>query len=319
MSSTNPKPSLTILDVGHGSAAVLRDEGGVVIFDAGRGPQVLRHLKKLALADVQALLLSHADADHIGGAATLLLDTGIRVSRVFLNPDPTKRSPGSNKLTGVFQQLIYAIIEAEKRTGTVLETSLTTNTKLPRNGASVEILFPPATTAASGVGGADLSGNSLTSNSMSAAIRVCFSPAATVLLGGDIEFACLDEWRTRGGPRAHTLVFPHHGGLPGDASPKEAALFAHQLASIVQPEIVVFSIHRTRFGLPHDEVVRAVLNAVANVHFLCTQLPARFVSAVAQQSEWSLHRTNSAPGYADGDIQLQFDQGALNLKITKSA
>ena len=153
---------------------------------------------------------------------------------------------------------------------------------------------------------------------MSAAIRVCFSPTATVLLGGDIDFACLDEWRTRGGPRAHILVFPHHGGLPGDASPDEAALFAHQLAAMVQPEIVVFSIHAKRFGLPRDEIVRAVLKAVGNVRFLCTQLPARLVSAVAQQPAWSLHRTNSAPGYADGDIQLQFDQGTLSLRIIKS-
>jgi beta-lactamase superfamily II metal-dependent hydrolase len=280
---------------------------------------VLRHLKRLALTKVQALFLSHADADHIGGVATLLLDTGIRVSRVFLNPDPTKMDPNLNKLAGVFQQLIYAIIEAEKRNGTVLETSLTTNTKLPRDGATVEVLFPPATTAASGVGGADVSGNLLTSNSMSAAIRVSFSPLATVLLGGDIEFACLQEWQTRGGFRVHTLVFPHHGGLPGQASASEAAQFAQQLATMVQPEIVVFSVHRTRFGLPRDEVVSAVLQAVANVHLLCTQLPARFVSQVAQQPAWSLHRINSPPGYADGDIQLDFDQGVLNVQILQSA
>jgi competence protein ComEC len=318
MSSTEPKPSLTVLDVGHGSAAVLRDSGGVVIFDTGRGPQVLRHLQRLALVDVQALFLSHADADHIGGAATLLLHVGIRVSRVFLNPDPTKKSPNSNKLADVFQQLIYAIAEAEKRTGTVLETSLTTNTKLQRNGATVEVLFPPATTVASGVGGADASGNPLTSNSMSAAFQVSFSRRAAVLLGGDVEFACLDEWRTRGGPRAHTLVFPDHGGLPGDASGNEAALFAHELAIMVQPEIVVFSIHRTRFGLPRDEVVSAVLKAVANVRFLCTQLPARFVPGVARQAEWSLHRSSAAPGYAEGDIQLEFNHGTLNVQIIKS-
>jgi len=280
---------------------------------------VLRHLKRLAVTDVQALFLSHADADHIGGAATLLLDTSIRVSRVFLNPDPTKMDPNLKKLAGVFQQLIYAIIEAEKRRDTVLETSLTINTKLPRKGATVEILFPPATTAASGVTGADVSGNLLTSNSMSAAIRISFSPSAAVLLGGDIEFACLEEWRTRGGFRAHTLVFPHHGGLPGQASGSEAAQFAQQLATIVQPEIVVFSIHRTRFGLPRDDVVNAVLRVVNNVRFLCTQLPARLVPEVTRQAAWSLHRTDSPLGYADGDIQLEFDQGALRVQIIPAA
>ena len=43
----NQKPCLAVLDVGHGSAAVLRDEGGVVVFDAGCGAHIDHHLKLL--------------------------------------------------------------------------------------------------------------------------------------------------------------------------------------------------------------------------------------------------------------------------------
>jgi beta-lactamase superfamily II metal-dependent hydrolase len=313
MSSKNPIRSLTVLDVGHGSAAVLRDEGGVVVFDTGRGPHVLRHLKILGIRKVEALLLSHTDSDHIGGAATLLLDGDVRVSRVLLNPDPTKD-------TDAFRQLRFAIAEAERRAGTIPDPSLSTSTHLPRNGAAIEVLFPPATTALSGVGGRDVAGKRLTSNSMSAAIRVMASPAAAVLLGGDIEFACLEDWRNRGViPRAHTLVFPHHGGSPGDGTPEKASLFAHQLAEMVRPDTVIFSMHRTKFHLPRDEVVDAVLKVVTDVRFVCTQLPERLLPAVAQHLAWSLHRDDSERGYREGSIELLFVESGVTVQFTESA
>lgn len=305
MCSADPKRCLVVLDVGHGSAAILHDEGGVVVFDTGRGPTVDRHLHALGIREIEAMLLSHADADHIGGAITLLLDSSVRVASVFLNPDPSKNSD-------VFQQLRYALSEAELRTQTKIEPSLTTSSKFPRTGASIEVLYPPAPVALGGVGGGDLRGKRLTSNSLSAAVRVTGAPGSSVLLGGDIEFGCLEYWMERGlTPSARVLVFPHHGGLPGDGDESEASLFAHQLSSMVNPETVIFSIHRTRFGLPRNEVVTAVLKAVKNVRFACTQLPERFHQAVDHDVAWSLHMNRSGGGYQEGSIELVFSENAL--------
>jgi beta-lactamase superfamily II metal-dependent hydrolase len=36
---------LTVLDVGHGNCAVLRDERGTVIFDAGQGDTLVEFLE----------------------------------------------------------------------------------------------------------------------------------------------------------------------------------------------------------------------------------------------------------------------------------
>ena len=309
MSSETPKRSLTVLDVGHGSAAVLQDEGGVVVFDTGRGAHLDRYLKSLGVHEVAAMFLSRADSDHIGGAVTLLLNAGLRVGCVFLNPDPTKE-------TDVFVQLRYALSEAQTRSGTMTEPSLTTNTRCPRKGASIEVLYPPVSAALGGAGGRDLAGNRLTSNSLSAAIRVTGASNASVLLGGDIEFGCLDEWKRQGvAPSAWALVFPHHGGLPGDCDEAEAALFAHELTRMVTPAVVVFSIHRSKFGLPRDEVLRAILGASENVRFVCTQLPNRFHANVAVKPEWSIHRHPSGQGFREGMVELEFVEGGFEIRF----
>jgi len=300
---------LVVLDVGHGSAAVLRDEGGVVVFDTGRGANIDRHLKSIGVRKVEALFLSHADLDHIGGAITLLLNKKIRVGSVFLNPDATKN-------TDVFLQLRYALCEAMERKDTTIEPSLTTSTNISRKGASIEVLYPPATVALGGVGGRSLRGNRLTSNSLSAAIRVSGALDSAVLLGGDIEFACLDEWKRTGvSPASRVLVFPHHGGLPGKVDETETALFAHELAKLVMPEFVVFSIHRSKFGLPRDEILTALRNASKKVRFACTQLPERLIASLRKDAAWSLHVPKKGTAHLEGTVEIEFRNGGLRLRF----
>jgi competence protein ComEC len=72
---------LTVLDVGQGQAAVIETAGRVVVFDAGprwRGGTVaarvslLPYLRSRGLRTVDLLVLSHDDADHSGGADSIL-------------------------------------------------------------------------------------------------------------------------------------------------------------------------------------------------------------------------------------------------------
>ena len=216
-SSRKPKPCLFVLDVGHGNAAVLHDEGGTVVFDTGRGAHVARHLAEMKVKLIHTMLLSHADADHIGGAVTLLMNQALKIDEVILNSDASKGS-------AVFEQLCLALVEANERAGTRIDGRLATSTRLKRKGASIEILHPPDAAVLSGVGGRGKSGQRHTSNSLSAAIRVSHGAASSVLLAGDIEFDCLDVWKERTvDPAASVLVFPHHGGLLGSGDEQEAA------------------------------------------------------------------------------------------------
>src|SRR5260221_689251 len=83
-------PKLAVLDVGHGNCAVLRDRGGSIVFDAGIGSTLEEYLATNGITEIVALLISHADADHLGGAIGLLLSTACSIKTVYLNPDASK-------------------------------------------------------------------------------------------------------------------------------------------------------------------------------------------------------------------------------------
>ena len=308
MPSKKQKPCLTILDVGHGSAAVLHDEGGTIIFDTGKGAHVARHLNAAGVTHVQAMILSHADADHIGGAATVLMNKNLHVGEVLLNPAPSKRD------SAVFEQLRYALAEANQRVGTQITPKLTTSTQIARKGATIEILHPPDVKALSGVGGKSLSGKRQTSNSMSAVIRVSRGANASVLLAADIEYETLDEWKAKKvQPSAMVLVYPHHGGMPGTSDKTQAALFGFEITRMVSPEVVVFSNHRTKFGNPRGEVVAAIAKADGGIRFACTQLPDRFRQHAETDMLWSLHNPPGRKGIIDGSICLLFDKVGIRV------
>lgn len=306
MSLKKQKAYLVVLDVGHGSSAVLHDEGGTVVFDTGRGAHVARHLDSVGVERVQAMFLSHADADHIGGAMTLLLDKRLHIREVFLNPDSSKDS-------AVFEQLGYALMEAKQRSGTRISLQLTTSTQISRKGSNIEILHPPDLKALSGVGGKSASGKRNSSNSMSAAIRVSRDAKSSVLLCADVEFDCLDEWKTRQvKPTACVLVFPHHGGLPDTSNKAEAALFGFQLTQMVSPEFVIFSNHRSKFGNPQNEVLAAISKAAGKIRFACTQLPERLHQYAQTNELWSLHKSTECK-VIEGSICLEFQKDRVRF------
>ena len=82
---TPPRPAqgeawLTLLDVGHGLAAVVQTHEHALLFDTGPrygpgfdagGTVILPYLRGQGIARLDTLMVSHADADHIGGLASI--------------------------------------------------------------------------------------------------------------------------------------------------------------------------------------------------------------------------------------------------------
>ncbi len=316
MPSASPKPSLTILDVGHGNAAVLQDEFGVVVIDTGRrGTDLVRYLNTNGINNIEALYLSHSDADHIGGAATLLAHATINIQRVYLNADPTQTSH-------TFRELAYAVREAELLNRTSVRVGLTTdlNNDTPRKGTPIEILFPPASVAMSGVGGRQLEGNSIDSNSMSAALRIGARGEGSILLAGDIGLASLTYWREAGiDASATVLVFPHHGGNPGVIGDDELSAFATNIDSLVRPKNVVFSINRVRYDLPRESIVQSLLNCNKEICLACTELPDRYHSHVSGTSAWRLHLLPAGDIASQGSIECLLASDGVQLRFVVDA
>jgi competence protein ComEC len=251
-------------------------------------------------------VLSHADDDHIGNASRLLLDAEIRVKRVFYNSDPTKGTDSQ-------QQLQIAILTArrQRRTEGFPGLCSTVSGTFDCGEIQIEVLFPPPEALVTGVGGRGPGGKLNTSNSLSVAIRLSHVGKPVALLAGDIGVECLDFWNGEGiNPSAQILVFPHHGGSPANANPGH---FAEQISAKVAPDLIIFSLHRTRFDLPREDVVTAIMKARPHIQFLCTQLPARAVKAIEdkQPGPWSLHGigARTKQPWWEGHIQIRFDEG----------
>lgn len=135
-----------------------------------------------------------------------------------------------------------------------------------------------------------------------------------MLLAADIEFDCLDGWKTRAvKPTACVLVFPHHGGLPGTGDKKEAALFAFEITRMVSPDVVIFSNHRTKFNNPRDEVIAAISKAKHEIRFACTQLPDRLHQHAETSNLWSMHKPSGRKGVAEGSICLEFQKTGVRV------
>ena len=93
---------LTFLSVGQGDCAVFRSEGRTILIDAGpagRGTDagakiIVPKLRQMGVSRVDLILLSHPDADHVGGTGAILEaypGARIGISAVF-QEDPKMRA-----------------------------------------------------------------------------------------------------------------------------------------------------------------------------------------------------------------------------------
>jgi beta-lactamase superfamily II metal-dependent hydrolase len=259
-----PERTLAILDVGHGNCAVLRDEKGVVVVDAGPGSGLLQYLADHKIDHVEVLFLSHADKDHIGGAAQLLASKTVTVGRVCLNTDSAKGS-------AVWDDLVYELNRADNAGKLKFDVSLVHDTsgQYDQGKVRIEVLAPSKYLAAKGAGSTDRQGRKLSNNSVSAVIRFVHNGQPIATLPGDIDEIGLDDLvDNRVDIRAVTLVYPHHGGKGGRDEPG----FVTKVCDLVKPATVIFSVARDRLKHPLPDVIALVRKQVKDVRIACTQL-----------------------------------------------
>jgi beta-lactamase superfamily II metal-dependent hydrolase len=259
------QPDFSIVDVGHGNAALVVDEAVVTLIDAACGRTVVEALRERGVTTIHRIVISHADADHYAGVQTILLDQTLRVNEVVVNPDASKDSES-------WREFRVALADAMSRSRLRVTTSLNTAVNITSGHTkfTIEVLSPTPAVALGGPGGKDLKGRRMTSNSSSVVLRILHESVPVALLPGDIDGTGLDNLlEVCPKPVAKLLVFPHHGGRPGNAAPAE---FARRLCAAVQPEAVVFSIGRGIHGTPRPEIIQAIRQTLPSAHIICTQL-----------------------------------------------
>lgn len=178
---------MDVLDVGQGLSAVIRTRQHTLLYDAGPayGPGadagrqvVLPYLRAAGVASLDALVISHDDSDHTGGAAAVLSALPARWMSSSLQPD--------HVLHGVTRRTLPC----------------TAGQHWQWDGVRFEFLHPVAGAATRPV----------KDNDRSCVLRVRGAGGVT-LLPGDIEAPVERALAQRESARlsAHVLLAPHHG------------------------------------------------------------------------------------------------------------
>ncbi|WP_175908664.1 MULTISPECIES: DNA internalization-related competence protein ComEC/Rec2 [Burkholderia] len=216
---------LTVLDVGQGASVLVETARRTLLFDAGPGAEsthagariVAPTLRARGIRTVDSLVLSHADADHAGGAAAVYAAAEVR--QLLAGIAPRHRLWRDAQAAGVADRLPCAAGQ-----------------RWIWDGVVFTMLWPP------GVAGAG------SSNEKSCVLRIDAGDTSA-LLTGDIEARAerrlVDD--ARDALAAQILVVPHHGSRTSSVEP---------FLDSVGPRVAVFPVgYRNRFGHPHRTVL----------------------------------------------------------------
>ena len=178
---------LTVLDVGQGSAAVIQTKNHTLVFDAGAkfsnkldtgSNIIIPFLRSKKLQTIDALVISHGDSDHIGGAQSLL----------DAYPDVTLIGQDIEKLKSTNKQPCFSGLEWQW------------------DGVNFKFLSPLKQRDKNRTGHED------SRNNHSCVLRVS-SSFGSILLTGDIENEIeqklLKKYRAQ--LASDVLIVPHHG------------------------------------------------------------------------------------------------------------
>ncbi|HTJ95678.1 MAG TPA: DNA internalization-related competence protein ComEC/Rec2 [Pararobbsia sp.] len=224
---------VTVFDVGQGTAALVQTRAHTLVFDTGPryGDQgdagrsiVVPALSSLGARRIDRLIVSHADIDHAGGAASLVEDLNVRSLRASLRPD---------------DPLWRAVPDAVR---------CAAGEHWQWDGVRFDMVWPDRVAAARDAASRPGTGNGDYRNASSCVVRVSNGVVAA-LLPGDIEAAQERELVARDTPlQADLLVVPHHGSR---TSSTESFLDS------VAPRDAVFPVgYANRFGHPAAAVVQ---------------------------------------------------------------
>lgn len=212
------------IDVGQGDAIYIKTANGDdIIIDGGnkaKGKIVVNYLKKLKVDDIEVLISTHPDADHIGGLDEVL--NAYKVENVY--------APNVSHTTQAYKDFLLAVKKQNLKIKPV-----TAGVKLNLKGVSAEFVDPVKAYPKS-----DL-------NDWSAVLRLVFNKNS-FLFTGDAEFKSeKDMVNSKKLLKADVLKVGHHG-----AKESSSQLFLDK----VQPKFAVIGVGaKNSYGHPTNETL----------------------------------------------------------------
>jgi competence protein ComEC len=230
---------VTTLDIGQGTAVVIRTARHTLVYDTGprwtdasdAGSRIIApYLRASGSSRVSALVVSHLDIDHSGGARSLLMSTPVdwMMTSVFANAD---------------------IVAAAKQKNVDVFACQTGQSWIWDN-VRFEVLHPQAENYANA---------KLKTNDRSCVVKIS-GKGGSILLTADIE-ALSERALLAGNPTAlksDALLIPHHGSMTSSTA---------EFIAAVSPKVALINVgYRNRFGHPRDAVLARYLDKNIPVH-----------------------------------------------------
>lgn len=299
--------SISIIDVGHGNSTVIIEGKRAVIIDTGRGTSLLEFLKEKGINEIDTILISHADEDHVGGLIGIVSSEEFKINRIRLNTDSIKE-------TNTWETLLYTLNKHHMEGDIDFDTSLNIRDKdsgaYDIAGVNIKILAPNLYLSGKGPG-SNVNGLKLTSNSLSAVVLLTYEDKPIVLLPSDVdEIAFKSLKNDNGNILSEILVFPHHGGKIGKLNMIE---FTKELCENSKPNFVIFSIGRGKYSNPLPGVVSTVNEVLPETKIMCTQLSNHCSNEIPSTSPEHL-----LPCFARGKEKLYCCAGTIVINLNDS-
>ena len=225
--------SVTFIDVGQGDSCWLHlPNGDDVLVDGGRpraGPTVVAYLEEHSIADIDLMVATHGDADHIGGLIDVL--ASMPVAEAWLD------SQTCTTLTcqEFYQALVdNGVVTATKRMG-----------EFHTWGEVTALILNPSEPLY-----ADKNENSVV-------LRVSYG-SVDFLLTGDVETGAENRMLNSGNPLGAEILKVAHHGSSSSSSPA--------FLSAVSPEVAVISVGPNQYGHPTEQTLSRLQEVGATIY-----------------------------------------------------
>jgi competence protein ComEC len=259
----NVEQSVSTLIVGPTGEAMLIDTGDFT----DDGEHVLRYLRAHGVDRIDHLVVSHDDADHIGGNAAIIEHYETEADGVGAVYDP-----GIPASTATYEAYLDAV---EAHDVTLYETR--EGDAIPFEGVDVTVLGPPEPYL-----------EDRARNENSIVLRLAFGNTSFLLTGDaeDDQEAYLVE-NYGDGLNATVLKAGHHGSNTSTGGPL--------LDAAAPRAVVVSSAYHSRYGHPHEETLRRLADRDLPAYWTATHGDVVLVSDGAGVSVRTEHDAPTDP------------------------
>lgn len=222
------------INVGQGDATYIKMPGGEdVLIDGGRqgqGDEIIAYLKKQKVDDIEIMIATHPDADHLGGLDEVLKE--YKVESVY--------APKVSHTTQAYKNFLQAVKKEKLKIKTAKA-----GVELPLKYVTAKFVGP-----VKDYGKSDL-------NNWSAVLHVTYNKNK-FLFAGDAEKASeTDMVKAKQTLKADVLKVGHHGAKTSSNT---------NFLNVVKPKYAVISVGKNSYGHPTKDVLDRFKSAKSTVY-----------------------------------------------------